>query len=220
MRLYALLTGDKNKRFQVKFVKASEGITRNALIRDILSEFELKPARSHHQSLNKLQEYLLNQDEVQPILLIDEGQYIEDDVLSLLHSIFSIETAKRKGLYVVIVGQLPLAQHILSRGELASRMKPIMISSMTAEELKQMLLFRWTVAGGKEEDFPFKPDDYKSFEILATYTQGVPRDALKVAADILTDLWRDDKRKISPQEVEQIASRNNLPLKQSSENIV
>jgi len=216
MRIYALLK--KDQRFQVRFVKATANMTRSALLRDILAEFDQKPARSAHQSLNRLQEYLIDLDEqVRPILLIDEGHYLEDDALSLLHSIFSFETAKAKRLHVIIAGQLPLAQHILARGELASRMKPILISSMTAEELKKMLLFRWTVAGGKEEDFPFAPEDNRSLEILAHYTSGVPRDALKVAADILTLLWSEGRRKATPEEVEQVAMKNNLPLQQGQQ---
>lgn len=215
-RIYALLK--KDKRFLVKFVKATEGVTRNALLRDILTEFGEKPARSAHQSLNRLGDFL-NDDKnknMLPILLIDEGHYIEDDALSLLHGIFSFETSKAKQLYVVVAGQLPLAEHILARGEIASRMKLLHISSMTAEELKKMLLFRWTVAGGKEEDFPFRLDDQVSFEILLKYTNGVPRDALKVASDILTELWKEGRRKTTPEEVERIAIKNNLPLKKEA----
>ncbi len=213
MRLYSLLLQDK--RFQVKFVKATANMTRNALLRDILAEFDQKPARSAHQSLNRLQEYLLGLDEeARPVLLIDEAHYIEDDGLSVLHSIFSLETAKAKQLHIVLAGQLPLAQHILARGELASRMKPVLISTMSAEELKKMLLFRWAVAGGNEEDFPVVPDDHQSFEILATYTKGVPRDALKVASDVLTELWKTGRQKTTPEEIESIAIKNNLPLQQ------
>lgn len=216
-RIYALLK--KDGRFLVKFVKATANMTRSALLRDILAEFDLKPARSAHQSLNRLQEYLIDLgDEARPVLLIDEGHYLEDDALSLLHSIFSFETSRRKRLFVVIAGQLPLAQHLLARGEIASRMKLLHISSMTAEELKNMILFRWTVAGGKEEDFPFKIDDLWPFEILAKYANGVPRDALKVAADVMIELWKESRKKITPEEVEHICIKNNLPLQQQAEN--
>ena len=80
-----------------------------------------------------------------------------------------------------------------------------------------MMVFRWTVAGGKEEDFPFKTDDQWSFEILAKYTNGVPRDALKVVADILIELWKEGRRKTTPEEVEQIAIKNDLPLENSKQ---
>lgn len=216
MRLYSLLKQDD--RFLVKFIKATANMTRNALLRDILTEFERKPARSAHQSLNRLQEYLLSLDEnKRPVLLIDEAQYLDDDALSVLHSIFSLETAKAKRLHIVLAGQLPLAQNILARGELASRMKPVLISTMSAEELKKMLLFRWTVAGGKEEDFPIALDNHQSFEILATYTKGVPRDALKVTSDVLTELWKEGRRKTTPEEIERIAIKNNLPLQQQQD---
>jgi hypothetical protein len=85
---------------------------------------------------------------------------------------------------------------------------------MTAEEIKNMLLFRWTVAGGTEEDFPFQPDDEPSFEIIAESSNGVPRDALKIAADRMNNLWRDGRKKTTPQEAEKVSIDNRRPLEQ------
>jgi hypothetical protein len=93
-------------------------------------------------------------------------------------------------------------------------MKTVIISSMTPEEIKKMLLFRWTVAGGNEEDFPFQPDDQRSFDIIAQYTNGVPCDALKIVADIMSNLWRDGRQKTTPEEVEKVSIENMRPLEQ------
>ncbi len=213
-RIYGLLKQDG--RFQVKFLKITPNITKNALLRAILREFDLKPARSAHEAEARLHEYLINikEEEPKPVLIIDEGHYIEDDALSVIHSISGLETARRKLLFMILAGQLPLAQNILARGEIASRMKTVIISSMTAEEIKKMLLFRWTVAGGNEEDFPIQSDDQRSFEIIVHYTNGIPRDALKIAADIMKNLWRDGRKKTTPEEVEQESLKNMRPLEQ------
>ena len=85
---------------------------------------------------------------------------------------------------------------------------------MTVEEIKKMMLFRWTVAGGNEEDFPFQLDDQRSFEIIVHYTNGIPRDALKIAADIMKNLWSDGRKKTTPEEVEQVSIQNMQPLQQ------
>src|SRR5712692_761692 len=165
-----------------------------------------------------MQEYLINigEEEPKPVLLIDEAHYIEKDALSLLHSISGLETAKKKLLFMILAGQLPLAQNILARGEIASRMKAVIISSMTAEEIKKMLLFRWTVAGGNEEDFPFQGDDQRSFDIIAQYTNGIPRDALKIASDVMSNLWSDGRKKTTPEEDERVSIQNMKPLEQLS----
>lgn len=216
MRIYALLQQDG--RFQVKFVKATPSITKNALLRAILREFDLKPARSAHEAEVRLQEYLIDikEEEPKPILIIDEAHYIEKDALSLLHSISGLETARKKLLFMILAGQLPLAQNILARGEIASRMKAVIISSMTAEEIKKMLLFRWTVAGGNEADFPFQGDDQRSFDIITQYTNGIPRDALKIASDVMSNLWSDGRKKTTPEEVERVSIQNMKPLEQLS----
>jgi type II secretory pathway predicted ATPase ExeA len=224
LRMYALLK--KDPRFQVKFVKVSPNITKNALLRAILREFNLKPARSAHEAETRLQEYVINlanpnqepeqppKPIIQPILLIDEAHYIEGDALSLIHSISGLESSRKKLLFMILTGQLPLAKNILERGELASRMKTVILSSMTAEEIKKMFQFRWQVAGGKEEDFPFDQSDNHSFEIIASLTRGVPRDALKIAADILNTLWLEGRKKTTPEEVEKISISNMKPLEQ------
>jgi hypothetical protein len=36
---------------------------------------------------------------------------------------------------------------------------------MTPEELKKMFQFRWQVAGGKAEDFPFDEQERESFNV-------------------------------------------------------
>lgn len=55
-------------------------------------------------------------------------------------------------------------------GETKSRFKPVQIDPMNNQELQKMLLYRWQVAGGKEEDFLFRVDDTEAFRVLYTYT--------------------------------------------------
>jgi hypothetical protein len=97
-------------------------------------------------------------------------------------------------------------------GELESRMRSIEIAPMTPDELKKMFQFRWQVAGGKAEDFPFDEQDIESFNIIFRYSKGLPRDAIKVGDELLKYLVGIGERKAKPDEVEQVA-RNTLKKK-------
>ena len=81
---------------------------------------------------------------------------------------------------------------------------------MDAQELRKMLQYRWQVAGGKEEDFPFRADDTEVFTVLFNHTNGLPRDAIKVTDDVLRYLHANDKKKITAAEIEQLAKENDL----------
>src|SRR5437016_1754846 len=204
-RLYALLSLDK--RFEVKFVILHNRVTANSLVRNILEEFEIKTARSFDQSLRNLQNHLheLNEAQKIPTLLIDEGQYMDKTALQTLHSICNYEDDYVKKLQLVIAGQEDLATKIHLMGEIKSRFKPVQLDSMNSQELSKMLQYRWQVAGGKEEDFPFRADDTDVFSVLFSRTKGLPRDAIKIADDILKYLHANDKKKVNIAEVEQIA---------------
>jgi len=224
-RLYALLKRDK--RFNVKFIILHDRVSGNSLLRDILDAFGVKPARSYDLSLKRFQRCLVGElpeeeyksekdggkeyfDETKiPVLLIDEGQHMQKDALRLIHSLLNFETSSFKRLQIVITGQEGLAKNILGMGELASRMKGIAIYHMSAQELEKMLKFRWVVAGGKEEEFPF-PNENTIYQVLFEYTKGLPRDIIKVADDVLRHLMAQNKKQITITEIETIIQENNL----------
>lgn len=235
-RLYALLL--QEPRFDAKFIILHSRVTANSLLRDILELFDIKTERSYDRSLKSFQQFLIGElppekstkkigkneantsdhteqptSEKIPLLLIDEAQYLDKEALRLLHSLLNYESSRVKRIQIIIAGQEKLAENILKLGELASRMKAIQMYNMTPEELQKMLFFRWEVAGGKEEDFPFGKEDLELFSVLHDYTNGLPRDAIKVADDALRFLLSNGKKKISASELELIAKENNLHKK-------
>lgn len=193
----------------------------------MLDAFGVKSARSYDLSLKRFQRYLigdLSEEEYKPdkdgkredfdetkipVLLLDEGQHMQKDALRLIHSLLNFETPSFKRLQIVIAGQEGLAKNILGMGELASRMKGIAIYHMSAPELEKMLKFRWVVAGGKEEEFPF-PNEQAIYQVLFEYTKGLPRDIIKVADDVLRNLLAENKKQITVAELESIIKENNL----------
>ena len=134
---------------------------------------------------------------------------MDDECLSTLYSLLNIEDNKIKFVQLIIAGQEPLLDKIAKMGELESRIRAIEIAPMTPDELKKMFQYRWQVAGGKAEDFPFAEADMDSFNIIFRYSKGLPRDAIKVGDELLKSLVGTGERKAKPADVEVVA-RNTL----------
>ena len=211
-RTFSLL--DSQPEFNVKLIALHRGVTRNWLIRKIAEAFEVKTARSYSQTLENVQNYFasVDQTKVIPTLILDDGHFMDMECLSTLYSLLNAEDNKIKFVQLIITGQEPLLDKIGEMGELESRMRSIEIAPMTPDELKKMFQFRWQVAGGKDEDFPFDEQDIESFNIIFRYSKGLPRDAIKVGDELLKYLVGTGVRKAKPDEVEQVA-RNTLKKK-------
>ena len=208
-RTFSLL--DSQPEFNVKFIALHRGVTKNWLIRKIAEAFEVKTARSYSQTLENVQNYFgtVDQSQIVPTLILDDGHFMDDECLSTLYSLLNVEDNKIKFVQLIIAGQEPLLDNIAKMGELESRMRSIEIAPMTPDELKKMFQFRWQVAGGKADDFPFADTDEESFKIIFRYSKGLPRDAIKVGDEILKFLVGKETKKIMPADVEEVA-RNTL----------
>jgi type II secretory pathway predicted ATPase ExeA len=208
-RTFSLLS--TREQFDVKLIALHRGVTKNWLIRKIAENFGVKTARSYSQTLENVQDYFasVDQTKVVPTVILDDGHFMDDECLSTLYSLLNIEDNKIKFVQLIIAGQEPLLDKIAKMGELESRMRAIEIAPMTPDELKKMFQFRWQVAGGKDEDFPFAETDMDSFNIIFRYSKGLPRDAIKVGDELLKFLVGTGERKAKPADVELVA-RNTL----------
>ena len=204
-RTFSLL--DSQPEFNVKLIALHRGVTKNWLIRKIAEAFEVKTARSYSQTLENVQNYFasVDQSKIVPTLILDDGHFLDMECLSTLYSLLNVEDNKIKFVQLIITGQEPLLDKIADMGELESRMRSIEIAPMTPDEWKKMFQFRWQVAGGKAEDFPFEEQDMESFNIIFRYSKGLPRDAIKVGDELLKYLVGTGARKAKPDEVEQVA---------------
>jgi general secretion pathway protein A len=204
-RTFSLL--DSQPKYNVKLIALHKGVTRNWLIRKVAEAFGAKTARSYSQTLENVQTYLASIDQMQqiPILIIDDGHFMDEACLSTLYSLLNVEDNLFNYLQLIIAGQEPLLDNIAKMGELESRMRSIEIAPMNPDELKKMFQFRWQVAGGKTEDFPLEESDMESFNILFRYSKGLPRDAVKVGDELLKHLVGKELHKATPQDVEEVA---------------
>src|SRR3954471_4362408 len=196
-------------RYNVKLLISPNLKSSNAFLRLILETFDQKTERSYTASLANFENFLVNQhkNNIIPVLLIDEAQYINRDTLKLIHYLLNFETNKTKLLQIILVGQEELGSKIMHYKELASRMFPIAMNSMSPDDLKDMINFRLNVAGHKGELFE---DSDEAYKVLFTYTKGLPRDAIKICFELFIDLAAQKLKKANSKQVEDIAKGQNL----------
>jgi general secretion pathway protein A len=206
-RTFSLLSS--REQFDVKLIALHRGVTKNWLIRKIAESFGVKTARSYSQTLENVQNYFagVDQTKIVPTVILDDGHFMDDECLSTLYSLLNIEDNKFKFVQLIIAGQEPLLDKIARMGELESRMRAIEIAPMTPHELKKMFQFRWEVAGGKSEDFPFDDADMESFNIIFRYSKGLPRDAIKVGDELLKYLVGKGEKKAKAADVDTVAQQ-------------
>ena len=158
--------------------------TENQFLRAICQEFRIgKSAKAKLDLLTLFQGYLIEQWQQgqTPVLIIDEAQTLKPPLLELLRQLLNFETNTEKLLQVVLFGQNELRDRLDRKPNLKSRVAMWgALSTLTLEETRAMLAFRFTVAGGGS--LPFDPA-----ALAAVYRAscGVPRTACIVCDNAL-----------------------------------
>lgn len=185
-RLYEELSEDET--YTLRLVIAPNIKASNSFLRAIMDAFNVPTDRAYERSLKKFETFLVEQYKVGkvPTLFVDEAQNMTRDILKLIHYLLNFETSDVKLLQVVLTGQEELSDKIKKYRELASRMIPIAINSMSPIDLEDMLQFRWRIASGNRSDIPFTKE---AFTQIFTYSKGLPRDAIKLSDEILRHLY-------------------------------
>ena len=185
-RLYEELKDDEV--YNLRLLIAPNVKSSMAFLRAIMDSFNVATDRAYDRSLKRFEAFLIEQYRLGkvPTLFIDEAQNMTRDILKLIHYLLNFETSDAKLLQIVLTGQEELADKVKRYQELRSRMIPIAINSMSPADLQAMLRFRWRIAAGTPAEAPFTEAAYQ--EIFA-YTKGLPRDAIKLADEVLRHLY-------------------------------
>ena len=185
-RLYEELKDDEV--YNLRLLIAPNVKSSMAFLRAIMDSFNVATDRAYDRSLKRFEAFLIEQYRLGkvPTLFIDEAQNMTRDILKLIHYLLNFETSDAKLLQIVLTGQEELADKVKRYQELRSRMIPIAINSMSPADLQAMLRFRWSIAAGTSAEAPFTEAAYQ--EIFA-YTKGLPRDAIKLADEVLRHLY-------------------------------
>ncbi len=190
-RILEELITDNAKR--LVYIFAPKLTTTNAFLRFVMDEFSVKTERSYGKSLQNFQADLLENHKVgkSSVLLVDEAQNMTRDMLLLIQHLFNFSTNTEFLVQMVLFAQPELQPKLNRLESLKSRLSVAKLQPFDAEQTRQMLQFRWTVAGGKE--LPFSQD-----AIAETYriTQGIPRAIVKLANEALMKTAVDNKQQV------------------------
>ena len=163
-------------------------LTAVELLQAVCDEFGIAtPAGATHepslkQLVDALNAFLLQAHAQgrQGVLIIDEAQSLSADVLEQLRLLTNLETAERKLLQIVLIGQ-PELRTMLARPELEQLAQRVIaryhLPALDMAQTTQYVQHRWAVAGARRADggavpLPFEP---AALRLVHHLTRGVPR---------------------------------------------
>jgi general secretion pathway protein A len=190
-RVHDELNEDKSKL--VVFAFAPNLKTSNAFLRFVMDEFGVKTDRNYAVSLKHFEQFLVDQYKagVSPVLLVDEAQNMTSDMLKLIHHLFNFSTNTEFLIQVALFGQNQLRTKIGRYESLRSRMVPARLEPLDPSEVRQMIEFRWNVAGGSHV-----PYDEQAINEIYRLTGGNPRDMCKLCDATLLRAFADRRTTI------------------------
>lgn len=204
-RIHQELSNDKTKK--VVFAFSPKLTTTNAFLRFIMDEFDVKTERSYAGSLKNFERFLFEQHQkgISPVLLVDEAQNMTRDMLLLVQHLFNFSTNTEFLLQMALFAQPELQPKLNRLKSLKSRMSVARLKPFELEQTKEVLEFRWTVAGGK--NFPFSDE---AIEEIFRLTGGVPRLIVKLANEALIRTVVENQKKVSKETVSSASSELSL----------
>ena len=134
------------------------------------------------RSLKNFERFLLEQHQkgVSLVLLIDEAQNMTRDMLLLIQHLFNFSTDTQFLIQIALFAQPELQPRLDRLKSLKSRLNLAKLRAFDLGQTKEMLEFRWHVAGGKE--LPFTDE---AVQEIYRVTAGVPRMIVKLANEAL-----------------------------------
>ena len=144
------------------------------------------------------------------VILIDEGQDLDDHVLENLRLLWNTQTTTETPLFQTVLAGQPrlldkLAQHKLR--QLKQRIAvQCNVTGLTAHEVGPFIHHRLRTAGSERHDL-FPP---AVIQRIAEYSQGIPRLINVICDNALLTTYRTDQKAISIEIVDQVAHELDL----------
>jgi general secretion pathway protein A len=186
--------------------------TANQLLRTIMQEFEYpRFGRSYKASLDRLKEFLYQQTTQEKntlVLIVDEAQTLKPAMLEFLRQLLNYETNEQKLLQMVLFSQNELRVRLRRAKNFSNRIVlKASLENLSLTDSREMLEFRWTVAGGKK--FPFTSD---GLEAIFDYSAGVPRTQVILADNCLLAAFLKKQKQINQSLVAEVAKDQEIEL--------
>ncbi len=174
--------------YQTILVLAYPGITRTALLREILGELgvqDLPEKANMHKLVSLVQQHIIEQytKGIRLVLIIDEVHFLSADTLHVLRTLSNIEVPENKLVTVLLFGEQiflnkmkhPSFRSIFSRMFTRSEIRPL-----DHAEVKQYIKFRLMMAGGKSDLFP-----HDAIDLVHKNSGGIPREINRICHNAL-----------------------------------
>ena len=186
--------------------------TSNELLAFILNELEVDHAGmdvvAMHRALNQvlLEEMLRGR---RFVLIVDEGQNLQDSVLETIRLLSDFETAHSKLIQIVLAGQPQMVDTLLRPNLVQLRQRIAVLSSLkalTAVETSAYVEHRLRAAGWKGESL-FTPD---ALQVIAEQSGGVPRTINNLCFNALLKAFTRGQHMIDAEIVKEVSGKLKL----------
>ena len=165
-----------SEKNQVFFVNNPNYKSEMHMCKSLSEEMGIGPKRSQHAQMGAIKTTLVDMYEkgINPVLIIDESQFLVGHQFHILREINNFETDV-KLLQILLFGQPELRNKLKIQKALLSRViVSSTLESLSPTELEDMIQFRVRVAGGSEDLFPTE-----TISRVYENSRGIPRDAMK-----------------------------------------
>lgn len=134
----------------------------------------------------------------QPVLIIDEAQNLGPDLLEEIRMLSNLETADRKLLQIILVGQPELRRTLADVSLLQLRQRISIncnLKPLDRDEMEQYIIHRLTVAGNPEA-VEFSPE---ALDTVFQFSRGIPRLINIICDFLLLAAFAEETRLITPE---------------------
>lgn len=182
-RLYELTTQDA--QYQPVYIHTATYNTQLDAARDIARHFGLDSRRAYTDQLRDLEGLLveLRQEEVTPVVIIDDAQLMSSDSLGTIQNILNFDL-REKLMQIVLFGQLEVHLNFAKQPALLDRVAYwTKLGALPFNDMVSLLNFRLNVAGRSEPMFTDA-----ALAALYEFAAGIPRPMIMVCNEVLHGL--------------------------------
>jgi type II secretory pathway predicted ATPase ExeA len=196
-------------RYVPALVLVSPGMTKTALLREILAEINADGARAARHTgdlVRLLHDHVicLHQQGRKLVLLIDEAHFLCSDALHIVRTISNLETPEQKLATCLLFAEDRLQRRLQHPGYASLRSRiymNVLLGALEEKDVRQYVKFRLLVGGTQRE--LFTPE---AFPIISRATGGICREINKLCTNCLFEAFTRGEQVLSAELVGRVAA--------------
>jgi general secretion pathway protein A len=194
-----LLQGLDPRKYQAILVLAYPGMSRTALLRELLSELKAEkvPERGGvHQLVSAIQQHIIQQyiRGIRLVVIIDEVHFLSADALHVLRTLSNIEFPDHKLVTVLLFGEnsfLTKMKNAAFRSVFSRMFTRLELRPLHRHEVEQYVKYRLLVAGGRPNLIAAS-----AFDPLFERSHGIPREINRICHNALALAAKEGKSEL------------------------